>query len=41
MSQYIPGADDDRPMGRTYSLVVACHVAVITILWWVGHTFSR
>jgi hypothetical protein len=36
-----PAADDDRPMGRTYAAVIACHAAVITILWWVGHTFSR
>jgi hypothetical protein len=34
-------AADDRPMGRTYAAVVACHVTVIAILWWVGHTFSR
>jgi hypothetical protein len=33
--------DDDRPMGRTYALVVLCHAVVITTLWWVGHTFSR
>jgi hypothetical protein len=39
MTQSVAG--DDRPMGRTYAAVVACQVAVITILWWVGHTFSR
>jgi hypothetical protein len=27
-------------MGRTYSLVILCHAAVITILWWFGRTFS-
>lgn len=31
---------DDRPMGRTYALVILCHVTVIAILWWVGRTFS-
>jgi hypothetical protein len=41
MSQPVPAADDDRPMARTYSLVIACHAAVITILWWVGRIFSR
>ena len=41
MSHDVPAADDDRPMGRTYALVIACHAAVITILWWVGRTFSR
>lgn len=41
MSQHIPQPDDDQPMGRTYALVVACHATVITILWWVGHVFSR
>jgi len=28
-------------MGRTYALVVVCHATVITILWWLGRTFSR
>jgi hypothetical protein len=32
--------EDDQPMGRTYSLVIVCHVAVIAILWWFGRTFS-
>jgi hypothetical protein len=41
MSQPLPASDDERPMSRTYTLVIACHAAVITILWWVGHTFSR
>ena len=31
---------DDAPMGRTYALVVACHIAVIATLWWFGRTFS-
>jgi hypothetical protein len=33
--------DDDRPMRRIYALVIFCHAAVITTLWWIGHTFSR
>jgi hypothetical protein len=33
--------DDDPPMGRVYTLVIVCHAAVITILWWFGRTFSR
>jgi hypothetical protein len=41
MSQQTAPADGDSPMGVTYLLVVGCHAAVITILWWVGHTFSR
>ena len=40
MSQHIVQADDDAPMSRTYALVVLCHAAVITILWWFGRTFS-
>ena len=40
MSQHVPQADDNVPMGRTYALVIVCHVAVISILWWFGHTFS-
>ena len=32
---------DERPMGRTYALVIFCHVAVIATLWWIGHIFSR
>jgi hypothetical protein len=32
---------DERPMSRTYALVILCHTAVITALWWIGHTFSR
>ncbi len=30
----------DRPMGRTYALVVVCHVVVIALLWWFGRVFS-
>jgi hypothetical protein len=41
MSQHVPASDDDRPMGGTYALVIACHATVIAILWWVGRTFSR
>jgi hypothetical protein len=33
--------DDDRSMASTYFLVIASHATVITILWWVGRTFSR
>jgi hypothetical protein len=40
MGQPVAQADDDVPMGRTYSLVIACHIAVIAILWWFGRTFS-
>jgi hypothetical protein len=40
MAQHVAQADDDVPMGRTYSLVIACHIAVIAILWWFGRTFS-
>jgi hypothetical protein len=36
-----PPADDDRPMGRTYALVILCHAAVITSLWVIGRVFSR
>ena len=32
---------DDPPMTQTYVLVILCHAAVITTLWWFGHTFSR
>jgi hypothetical protein len=32
---------DDAPMGRVYALVILCHAAVITILWWFGRAFSR
>jgi hypothetical protein len=31
----------DAPMGRVYALVILCHATVITILWWIGRTFSR
>jgi hypothetical protein len=34
-------SSDDRPMGATYAAVIACHLAVITILWLVGRTFSH
>ena len=40
MGQQAVQADDDAPMGRTYALVVICHIAVIAILWWFGRTFS-
>ena len=40
MSQHVAQADDDAPMGRTYTLVIACHLAVITLLWFFGRTFS-
>jgi hypothetical protein len=40
MPQPAPRADDDPPMGRTYTLVILCHAAMITILWWFGRTFS-
>jgi hypothetical protein len=33
--------DDDSPMGRTYALVIVCHATVVTLLWWLGRTFSR
>jgi ferric-dicitrate binding protein FerR (iron transport regulator) len=36
-----PTPADERPMGRTYALVILCHAAVITTLWWIGHVFSR
>jgi len=36
-----PAPDADTPMGRTYALVVLCHGAAITLLWWFGRTFSR
>jgi len=34
-------SDDDRPMGGTYALVILCHAAVITTLWWIGRIFAR
>lgn len=37
----MPTPSDERPMGRTYALVIVCHAAVIATLWWVGHIFSR
>ena len=40
MSQHVAQPDDNVPMGRTYALVIACHAAVITLLWLFGHTFS-
>jgi hypothetical protein len=40
MSQHVAQADDDAPMGRTYTLVIACHLAVIALLWFFGRTFS-
>jgi hypothetical protein len=35
-----PAVEAEPPMGRTYSLVVLCHIAVIAILWWFGRAFS-
>jgi hypothetical protein len=32
---------DDAPMARVYALVILCHAGVITLLWWLGRTFSR
>jgi hypothetical protein len=40
MAQPSAGPVHDPPMGRTYALVVVCHITVITILWWFGRTFS-
>ena len=40
MSQHLEQADDNVPMGPTYTLVIACHAAVITLLWLFGRTFS-
>jgi hypothetical protein len=40
MAQHVAQADDDAPMGPTYTLVILCHAAVITILWWFGRHFS-
>jgi len=37
----MPTPPDEQPMGRTYALVLVCHAAVITTLWWVGHHFAR
>jgi hypothetical protein len=37
----MPSVTDTRPMGRIYALVILCHAAVITALWWTGHVFSR
>jgi len=36
-----PEPRQDAPMGRVYTLVILCHAAVITILWWFGRAFSR
>jgi hypothetical protein len=33
--------DDDAPMTRLYALVILCHGTVITLLWWLGRSFSR
>lgn len=35
-----PRSDEDAMMSRVYGLVIVCHAAVITILWWFGRTFS-
>ena len=40
MAQHVAQAGDDAPMGRTYILVIICHAAVITVLWWFGRHFS-
>jgi hypothetical protein len=37
----MPSLQDDRPMRRMYALVILCHTAVITALWWIGRVFSR
>jgi len=36
-----PTREDDAPLTRTYVLVIVCHATVITLLWWLGRTFSR
>lgn len=36
-----PRPADDQGMSRVYGLVILCHAAVITILWWFGRTFSN
>jgi len=41
MAQPAVRPGDDPPMGRVYALVILCHAAVITILWWFGRAFSR
>jgi hypothetical protein len=41
MAQPAAARDEDGPMARLYALVILCHAAVITILWWFGRTFSR
>ena len=35
-----PRPPEGSGMGRVYGLVILCHAAVITILWWFGRTFS-
>jgi hypothetical protein len=40
MSPHVAQADDDAPMGPTYTLVIACHLAVIALLWLFGRIFS-
>jgi hypothetical protein len=37
----MPTPADERPMGRTYALVILCQIAVIAALWWIGQVFSR
>jgi hypothetical protein len=37
----MPSPTDERPMGRTYTLVLLCHAVVIATLWWIGRVFSR
>jgi len=32
---------DERPMGRTYMLVILIQLVVVTALWWAGQFFSR
>jgi hypothetical protein len=37
----LPQPASEPRMGRIYTLVLVCHAAVITALWFFGHTFSR
>ena len=41
MTQHVPTTGDESRMGRTYTLVLLCQVAVTIALWWFGRTFSR
>jgi hypothetical protein len=40
MSDDVAPPGDEAPLGRTYALVIACHLTVIALLWWFGRTFS-